>query len=374
MDDHPVTVAEFRRVREGDRARDAGRACRPDAADYPDADPALLVPGSLVFHGRHGPGRPRRLPQLVGVRARAPVAPPRGPGSNLDGRDRHPVTHVAVRGRAARTRRGPARQLPTEAEWEFAARGGLDGAVYAWGDEFAPDGRHDGQHVAGRVPLAEPRPTGSSGTSPVGIFPPNGYGLYDMTGNVWEWTSDYYTAGHPGVRSSTPAAGPSGPRVNSGGWPRRRASFNIGGPGGRFPRMVVKGGSHPCAPNYCHRCRPAARSAPDRPRPPSATSASAASSASPRPRRQPASPGHGPKAHHGHPAYHRRSTIAALASRDRAFARRQDSGRLGFGRTWLIGHRMRVLGVICSCRVSVAGQGQTDKVDRLASQPRRQSA
>ncbi len=152
------------------------------------------------------------------------------------------------------TPRGWARSLPTEAEWEYAARGGLEGAAYAWGDEFAPGGRQMANTWQGEFPVAEPRPsTATSGTSPSGRFPPNGYGLYDMTGNVWEWTSDWYRPRRSRrptavvLRAAQPAGGRPGSRVSAAGE--------------TIPRRVIKGGSHLCAPNYCLRYRPAARQA-----------------------------------------------------------------------------------------------------------------
>jgi formylglycine-generating enzyme required for sulfatase activity len=129
--------------------------------------------------------------------------------------------------------------LPTEAEWEHAARGGLEGAVYAWGDEFAPGGRQMANTWQGEFPWQNLVADGYAGTSPVGSYRPNGYGLVDMTGNVWEWTCDEYTPDH-----STPA-------------PRTCCAPAAGED--LAPRKVIKGGSHLCAPSYCLRYRPAAR-------------------------------------------------------------------------------------------------------------------
>ena len=183
-----MTVAEFRRfVKDTGYVTVAERA--PDAADYPDADPALLVPGSLVFRRPRGP---------VDSTTIAPGGPtsPGATGGSRRGRAptstrarRHPVTHVAYAD-AAGLRGLGGRALPTEAEWEYAARGGLDGARYAWGDEAFPGGRAMANTWQGEFPWQNLRIDGYEGTSPWGAFPPNGYGLYDMTGNVWEWTCD----------------------------------------------------------------------------------------------------------------------------------------------------------------------------------------
>jgi formylglycine-generating enzyme len=181
MDEHPVTAGEFRRF-----VRETGYVTVPerslDPADYPDADPSLLVPGSLVFRKSSGPVR-------------------------LD-------------------------------DWSTdAARGGLEGAVFSWGEEEYPDGRPMANTWQGQFPWENLRLDGHEGTSPVGSFPPNGYGLYDMCGNVWEWTTDPFMSGH----AEKPCCAP---RVL---------------PGERFARKVIKGGSYLCAPNYCLRYRPAAR-------------------------------------------------------------------------------------------------------------------
>ena len=234
MDPHPVTVAEFRRfVKDTGHVTVAERA--PAAADYPDADPALLVPGSLVFR------RSRGRVSLEDPRASWAYMPgadwqhPEGPGSDVYARARHPVTHVAYEDAAAYAA-WAGRALPTEAEWEYAARGGLDGARYAWGDELFPEGRPMANTWQGRFPWENLRIDGYESTSPWGAFPANGYGLFDMIGNVWEWTSDPYGAAEPAAACCAP-----------------------GGATETFPRYVIKGGSHLCAPNYCLRYRPAAR-------------------------------------------------------------------------------------------------------------------
>jgi sulfatase modifying factor 1 len=237
MDEHPVTAAEFRRF-----VRDTGYvtvAERPlDPADYPDADPDLLVPGSLVFRRTTGPVDLDDYRNWWEYVAGAYWKHPGGKGTTINGRDRHPVVQVAwedVESYAA----WAGKVLPTEAEWEFAARGGLDGAAFAWGDEHFPGGKAMANTWQGEFPWQNLKLDGFEGTSPVGTFPPNGYGLYDMTGNVWEWTSDWYAPASDAVES--PCC--------------------VGEPGERFPRRVIKGGSHLCAPNYCLRYRPAARQA-----------------------------------------------------------------------------------------------------------------
>ena len=240
MDARPVTVAEFRRfVRATGYVTVAERPLDP--AQYPDADPALLVPGSLVFFPTSGPVDLDDVSQWWRYTPGAGWRHPRGPGSTLHGLDRHPVTHVAAEDADAYAA-WAGKQLPTEAEWEFAARGGLDGAVFTWGDDPAPRGRVMANTWEGEFPWLSLKPPRKRGTSPVGGFPPNGFGLYDMAGNVWEWTSDSFVAGQP-ARPACCVPGPGAP----------------GAPGAHIPRRVIKGGSHLCAPNYCLRYRPAAR-------------------------------------------------------------------------------------------------------------------
>jgi formylglycine-generating enzyme len=250
MDEHPVTNAEFRRfVKATGHVTVAERA--PDPGDYPDADPALLVPGSLVF--RMTPG-PVDLGDYRNWWAYVPGASwrrPEGPGSDLGGRERHPVVHVAWEDAAAYAA-WAGKDLPTEAEWERAARGGLEGAVYAWGDEVAPKGRQMANTWVGQFPWQSAKPPGKRRTTPVGAFPPNGFGLQDVTGNVWEWTADFFAPSGPGAER--PCCAPRNPRVTS-----PEASYASGEPGAHIPRRVIKGGSHLCAPNYCLRYRPAAR-------------------------------------------------------------------------------------------------------------------
>jgi formylglycine-generating enzyme len=253
MDEHPVTNAQFRRfVKATGYVTVAERPLDP--ADYPDADPSLLVPGSLVFRKTRGPVDLRNVANWWAYVPGADWRHPEGPGSNLGGRERHPVVHVAHEDAEAYARWAE-QALPTEAEWEFAARGGLDGATYAWGDEFAPRGKMMANTWQGRFPWENLKTDRYEGTSPVKTYPPNGYELYDATGNVWEWTSDYFST-RTADETQKPCCVPKNPRV---GLPE--GGHASGQPGSHIPRRVIKGGSHLCAPNYCLRYRPAARQA-----------------------------------------------------------------------------------------------------------------
>jgi formylglycine-generating enzyme required for sulfatase activity len=242
IDRRPVTVAEFRRfVKATGHVTWAEQA--PEAADYPGAEPGDLVPGSLVFRKTEGPVDLRDFRNWWSWTAGADWRHPEGPETNVGGRELHPVTHVSYSD-AERYAAWAGKSLPTEAEWEYAARGGLDAAVFTWGDDFAPRGRMMANTWQGEFPWQNLLTDGYEGTSPVGKFPPNGFGLHDMAGNVWEWTSDWFAQPtHAGAR---PCCAPSSP---------------LAAPGERFPRKVIKGGSHLCAPNYCLRYRPAARQA-----------------------------------------------------------------------------------------------------------------
>jgi formylglycine-generating enzyme len=257
VDRHPVTVDEFRRfVGETGYVTLAERPLDP--GDYPDADPSLLVPGSLVFRPTRGPVP---LGDALAWWAYVPGASwrrPEGPESDIAGRARHPVTHVAFEDTQAYAEWAD-KELPTEAEWKYAARGGLDGTVFAWGDETLVDGRLMANFWQGDFPWRNTGAGGWRGTSPTGAFPPNGYGLYDATGNVWEWTVDFYSPRGAGVDDpgrEHPCCAPRNPRVDS-----PDLSFDVGNPGAQIPRRVIKGGSHLCAPTYCMRYRPAARQA-----------------------------------------------------------------------------------------------------------------
>jgi len=254
MDEHQVTVAEFRRfVRATGWVTIAERPLDP--GDYPDADPDLLTPGALVFRKTAGPVDLEDYRNWWEYVPGASWHHPEGPGTTLDGRDRHPVVHVAWDDAVAFAH-WAGKELPTEAEWEYAARGGLEGKTYVWGDEFAPRGRMMANTWQGEFPWQNLLADRYEGTSPVKSFPPNGYGLYDMAGNVWEWTSDFYAPRHADDERHACCGPPHNPRVAD-----PAASHPVGEPGEHFARRVVKGGSHLCAPNYCLRYRPAARQA-----------------------------------------------------------------------------------------------------------------
>ena len=207
----------------------------------------------MVFQKRTGPVDLRNYANWWAWVPGASWRHPQGPGSSLDGLGRHPVVHVALEDVEAYAR-WAGKDLPTEAEWEFAARGGLDGATFTWGDEEFPDGKAMVNAWQGEFPWQNLLTDGHEGTSPVGSFPPNGYGLHDMAGNVWEWTSDWYEprGANPTVKSCCLSS--VNPRIAS---PEK--SYDPRQPQFRIPRKVVKGGSHLCAPNYCFRYRPAAR-------------------------------------------------------------------------------------------------------------------
>jgi formylglycine-generating enzyme required for sulfatase activity len=245
MDEHPVTNLEFTRfVKATGHVTWAER--EPDAAQYPDAKEDMLFAGSVVFRKTLGPvDLGNHFNWWTWTRG-AGWRHPEGPGSSLHGRERHPVVHVAYSDAEAYAA-WAGKELPTEAEWEFAARGRLDGTDYAWGDEFMPKGKPMANTWQGPFPYDNTLEDGYEGTSPVGKFPANGYGLCDMTGNVWEWTSDWYTSNHAPMSSC--CAGDL-----------RTASIDSGDTAA-IPRKVMKGGSHLCAPNYCRRYRPAARMA-----------------------------------------------------------------------------------------------------------------
>jgi formylglycine-generating enzyme len=289
MDVTPVTVAAFAAFTAATGYQTVAQ--RPlDPRLYPGLPAGALVPGSMVFRPTEGPADLTNWLNWWRYVPGADWAHPEGPGrggggeagGGVGGRGDHPVVHVCWADVAAYAE-WAGKDLPTEAEWERAARGGLDGARYAWGDEFAPGGRLMANTWIGEFPWQNLKPLPIQRTTPVGAFPANGFGLSDITGNVWEWTRDFYTdraavPPHPCCgalpskeplpnkeplpsKEPLPDKEPGQPQAN----PRvddPAGSFDAAEPGGaHVPRRVVKGGSHLCAPNYCERYRPAARQA-----------------------------------------------------------------------------------------------------------------
>jgi formylglycine-generating enzyme len=253
IDRTPVTNRQFRNfVRETGYVTFA--EITPDARDYPGALPHMLKAGSLVFSPAKVAVDLHNWSQWWKFKFGANWRRPYGPRSSICGLDDHPVVHIAYRDAEAYAK-WAGKELPTEAEWEFAARGGLDGAEFAWGDEFMPGGKPRANTWHGAFPQQNLAIDGYERTSPVTAFPPNGYGLYDMIGNVWEWTADWWSAKHE-PDASKPCCVPRNPR---GG--REEDSCDSCLPTIKIPRKVLKGGSHLCAPNYCRRYRPAARHA-----------------------------------------------------------------------------------------------------------------
>jgi len=248
IDRYAVTNEEFARF--VDATGYVTVAERPlGPADFPGAPAENLVPGSMVFVGTPGPVDLRHINLWWCWTPGASWHHPEGPGSDVAGRPDHPVVQVAYEDAQAYCSWAGA-SLPTEAQWEVAARGGLGGAAYVWGEAPEPDGSRLANYWHGDFPWRAA--SGYGATLPVGSFPPNGYGLYDMAGNVWEWTTDWYAPRR--VTDEDPCCVPINPRGGTEDGSRDPAQP-------QFPitRKVIKGGSFLCADSYCLRYRPAAR-------------------------------------------------------------------------------------------------------------------
>ena len=254
IDQHPVTNRQFAQFIEATGHVTLAEEA-PKAEDYPGALPEMLRPASLVFIRPDRPVDIRNMYNWWQFVFDADWRHPLGPGSSTEGLEDHPVVHIAYRDAEAYAR-WAGKDLPTEAEFEYAAKGGLEDAEFAWGDELVPDGKYFANFWQGSFPHENLMEDGYERTSPVRTYPANGYDLYDMIGNVWEWTTDWY-----GPRSGKPEGSKSCcvPRNPRGG--AEDASYDPAQPEILIPRKVLKGGSHLCAYNYCRRYRPAARHA-----------------------------------------------------------------------------------------------------------------
>ena len=252
IDEMPVTNRQFSGFIEETGYRTLAEIA-PDPKDYPGMDPNLAHAGSLLFQRTPGPVDLSDFSQWWTFSMGTDWRHPHGPASTLDGLDDHPVVHVAFSDAEAYAN-WAGKALPTEAEWEFAARGRLEGADYAWGDELAPGGRMLANYWQGAFPYGNTLEDGYERTSPVGTYPANSYGLYDMIGNVWEWTTDWYAQPRIDRKSKGSCCVPSNPRGAT-----KRESLDPHMTGLPIGRKVLKGGSHLCAPNYCQRYRPGAR-------------------------------------------------------------------------------------------------------------------
>jgi sulfatase modifying factor 1 len=250
IDEFPVTNSQFAEFVNATRYRTFAEIA-PDPRDYPGLEPEMAVAGSAVFMPTAGavplnnPGAWWRF--VFGADWRHPLGPESSIADIMD----HPAVHIAYEDARAYAK-WAGKDLPTEAEWEFAARGGLKNSSFAWGDELMPGGRLMANYWQGEFPWQKTGENGAYRTSPVGAYPPNGLGLFDMIGNVWEWTSDWYSP-EPAEQARACCGPPRARLVH------KSESYDPCVQRKKIAQKVCKGGSHLCADNYCQRYRPAAR-------------------------------------------------------------------------------------------------------------------
>ena len=242
IDQHEITNAEFAKfVKATDYKTVAEIPLSKE--EFPDLPDEQRLAGSLVFQPPKEDAQQVAFLSWWSWTVGANWQHPFGENSSIKGKDNYPVVHIAYKDAEAYAK-WINKSIPTEAQWEYAARGGLDGATYAWGDQYSEKKANTWQGI---FPFFNTKADGYKGLAHVGSFPPNGYGLYDITGNVWEWTSDFFEFGHDRMaHQHNPIASD------------RHKSFDPKKPD-ESVLHVIKGGSYLCAPNYCSRYRPAAR-------------------------------------------------------------------------------------------------------------------